>query len=174
MTNYKKALSIALVAILLAAGVFTNPVAAQSGRALFNWVIADRLLVQSGGLTVTGSSALADTAVTGTASVSGALTAATFANITAQSVITLTDNATLTPLGSLQPIASAAAIGIAGGTKIAHTTDRLTIVNIGAQTITFTETTGLNSAGNIALGAADTATLVWANGAWYQVAASNN
>lgn len=170
----RKALSVALVAIILAAGVLINPVAAQSGRALFNWVIADRVLVQSGGLTVTGSSALADTTVTGTESVSGALTAATLFNLTAQPVITMTADSTLTPTGSLTQIASAGAIGTAGGTKIAHTTDHLILVNIGAQTITFTETTGLNSAGNIVLGAKDTATLDWASGAWYQTAGSNN
>lgn len=102
------------------------------------------------------------------------LTVADFMNVTAQGVITLTSASTLTPVGSVQPILSVAAAFIDGGTKIAHTTDYLTLVNIGAQTITFTETTGLISAGNIALGAGDAATLVWANGGWIQISGSNN
>lgn len=102
------------------------------------------------------------------------LTAADFVNITAQNVITLTSASTLTPTGSVQRIASAGAVGIDGGTKIVHTTDYLILVNTGSNTITFTETTGLISAGNLALGAGDSATLVWANGGWVQIAASNN
>jgi cytoskeletal protein CcmA (bactofilin family) len=140
----------------------------------------------SGILTVTGASALVgavattgdvtvgdDLTVTDDASAND-LTVADFVNITAQTAISLTMNGWLTPTGSLQRLESAGAVMLDGGTKIAHTTDYLILVNTGAQTITFTETTGLISAGNIALGAGDAATLVWANGGWIQVAASNN
>lgn len=122
----------------------------------------------------TGDATVADDlTVTDDAAVND-LTVADFANITAQNAIALTSASTLTATGSLQPISSVAAAYIDGGTKIAHVTDYLILVNTGAQTITFTETTGLISAGNIALGAGDSATLVWANSGWIEIAASNN
>jgi hypothetical protein len=145
-----------LVAALL---VFArhSPADAQSGITNFDTV------VMSGDLIV------GDDATLG-----GDLTVGADLNITAQDAISLTMNATLTPTGSLQPLESAGAVSINGGTSIVHTTDYLVLVNIGAQTITISETTGLISAGNIALGAGDSATLVWADGGWIQVAASNN
>jgi cytoskeletal protein CcmA (bactofilin family) len=102
------------------------------------------------------------------------LTVADFFNVTAQGVVTATMNGWITPTGSLQPLTAAGAVSIDGGTNIAHLTDYLILVNIGAQTITISETTGLISAGNIALGAGDSATLIWADGGWIQIGLSNN
>lgn len=121
----------------------------------------------------TGDATIADDlTVTDDAAVND-LTVADFVNVTAQAGITLVNGATLTPTGSLQPVTSVAAAGVSGA-DIVHTTDYLILVNIGAQTITFTETTGLISAGNIALGAGDVSTLVWANDGWIEIARSNN
>lgn len=90
-------------------------------------------------------------------------------------VMVLTANSTINPSGTYQPISSTTALGRAGSAitvKPAGTV--LTLVNIGAQTITFTETGTLVSAGNVALGANDAATF-YSNGTnWYQVSASNN
>lgn len=129
---------------------------------------ADQFSVGNTGDAIVGD----DLTVTDDASAND-LTIADYANITAQSVLTLTNGAVFTPTGSLQPLAAAAALGVSGA-NIAHVVDFLMLVNIGGQTITITETTGLISAGNIALGAGDAATLVWANGGWIQVSGSNN
>lgn len=173
MTRIRKALVIALAAILVAAGVITSPVVAQSGRALFNWIIADRVLVQDGGLTVTGSSALADTSVTGTGSVSGIATFGTFVVMTPATVITMTNGATLTPLGSYQPLASAGTVGFGAITsKPAGTV--LTLVNTVNQTITITDGTTIVLSGNIALGQYDSLLLISDGTRWIMRSTSNN
>lgn len=88
---------------------------------------------------------------------------------------TITNGDTLNPTGSIQRVTAAGAVGMSGAeitVKQAGTV--LTLVNVGSNTITFTETGTLISAGNIALGAGDSATLVSDGTNWYQVAASNN
>lgn len=179
---YGTSLSIALVAILIAAGVFTNPIAAQSGRALFNWIIADKVLVQSGGLTVTGTSDLAgvvtasdDVAVGDDLTVADDAIFGSDISASPQTTLTVTMNGWITPTGTLQLVSAAGAVSLSGGHLAPGTAgDVLVLLNVGAQTITISETTGLISAGNIALGTLDSATLVWRLANWYQVAASNN
>lgn len=152
---------IAVIALLM---WLMNPAAAgaQGGITNFDSVVLSGDLIVGDDVTIGDGAAVND------------LTVADFVNVTAQTEIVLTMNGTLTPTGSLQPVSAAGAVSVNGGTSIVHTTDYLILVNVGAQTITFTETTGLISAGNIALGAGDSATLVWADGGWMQVAASNN
>lgn len=169
----RKALAVALAAILLAAGVFTNPVAAQSGRALFNWVITDRALVQDGGLTVTGSSLLANTAIVGTESVSGNATFATNVILTPATAISVTMNMTITPAGAYQPLTSAGTVNtsrIAAGTA----GTLLTLVNNSATTIVLTDTGTLKLSGNISLGQYDTLILLSDGTNWVQRSTSNN
>lgn len=92
-----------------------------------------------------------------------------------RTAITLVSDATLNATGTLQQITSAGAVGTSGASitvKPAGTI--LILLNVGANTITFTETGTLKSAGNIALGALDSATLVSDGTNWYQIAASNN
>ena len=88
---------------------------------------------------------------------------------------TVTDNGTLNALGTFQPVTAASAVGTSGANitvKPAGTI--LVLLNVGSNTITFTETGTLVSAGNIALGANDSATLLSNGTNWYQIAASNN
>ena len=154
-----------LPALLMAALLLfarPSPADAQAGITNFDSVVLSGDLIVGDDVTIGDGVAVND------------LTVADFLNVTAQTEIVLTMNGTLTPTGSLQPVSAAGAVSVNGGTSIVHTTDYLILVNVGAQTITFTETTGLISAGNIALGAGDSATLVWADGGWMQVAASNN
>jgi hypothetical protein len=87
----------------------------------------------------------------------------------------LTNNATLNPLGTFQPISSATAIGTSGANITVKSAGTLLILrNVGAQTITITETGTLISAGNIVLGAEDSATLLSDGTNWVQIGASNN
>lgn len=169
----RKALSIALVAILIAAGVFTNPIAAQSGRALFNWVIADRALIQDGGLTVTGSTALANTAIVGTESVSGNATLGGNLILTPATAISVTMNATITPLAAYQPLTSAGTVNTSSIT-VGAAGAVLTLVNSSATSIVFTDTGTLKLSANITLGQFDTLVLVSDGTNWVQRSTSNN
>ena len=87
----------------------------------------------------------------------------------------ITNGGSLNPLGTLQPISSTAAVGMSGANiTVEPAGTLLVLLNVGAQTITFTETGTLVSAGNIALGAGDSASLISNGTNWYQIAGSNN
>lgn len=92
-----------------------------------------------------------------------------------RTAITLTNNATLTAVGTFQQITAAAAIGTSGANiTVKPAGSILVLLNTGSNTITFTETGTLRSAGNIALGTLDSATLISDGTNWTQIAASNN
>lgn len=87
----------------------------------------------------------------------------------------ITENDTLNATGTMQPISSTAAAAMSGNSiTIKPAGTLLILVNVGAQTITFTETGILKSAGNIALGTLDSASLLSDGTSWYQIAGSNN
>lgn len=99
----------------------------------------------------------------------------TFLNTTPQTALTLVMNGDLTPTGTFQPVTAAGAVSVSGADIAAGTEgDLLVLLNIGSNTITLSETTGLVSAGDIALGTLDSATLVYRGTSWYQIGASNN
>lgn len=92
-----------------------------------------------------------------------------------RTAITVTNGGTVNPTGTYQQLTSATAVGMSGDnltTKPAGTV--LFLVNVGAQTITITETANIKSAGNIVLGTLDTAMLVSDGTDWYQTGLSNN
>lgn len=92
-----------------------------------------------------------------------------------RTAITVTMNGTINATGTYQRLTAAGAVSVSGDnvtTKPAGTV--LILVNSGAQTITITETANIKSAGNIALGALDSATLVSDGADWFQIASSNN
>ena len=99
----------------------------------------------------------------------------TFLRLQQSATVTLTENAALNPTGTFQAISSAAGVATSGNSitiKPAGTV--VMLLNIGGQTITFTETGILKSAGNIVLGTLDSATLLSNGTNWYQIGASNN
>jgi hypothetical protein len=89
-----------------------------------------------------------------------------------RTTITVTNGATITPTGSYQPLTAAGAVAASITARPAGSI--VTLINIGSNTITFTETATLISAGNIALGAGDATTLYSDGTNYYQVGASNN
>jgi hypothetical protein len=132
-------------------------------------------LIVIGGMSVSpadlGPAVWAQGGVTGFAS----LRVSNFYRAAPRAAITLTNNATLNATGTFQQITAASAIGTSGANitvKPAGTI--LILLNTGSNTITFTETGTLRSAGNIALGALDSATLLSDGTNWTQIAASNN
>ena len=92
-----------------------------------------------------------------------------------RTALTITMNGSINATGTYQPLTAAGAVSVSGDNLVVEPSGTLlTLVNVGSNTITITETANMVSAGNIALGAGDTATF-WSNGSdWYQVAASNN
>lgn len=154
-------------------------------------------------LTVTGTAAVGDDltvgdritstgnlAVGGDATVTGALNVTGNSDVTGNlevtdhpltqaelyiippSALTVTDGMVITPTGSVMELTAAGAVGaelIAAGDG-----QLLVLINIGAQTITISDTTTIESTGDIALGQYDTLTLMGSGVKWYQLAASNN
>lgn len=92
-----------------------------------------------------------------------------------RSAITVTDNGTINATGTHQRLTAAGAVGTSGDNlAIKPAGSILVLVNTGSNTITITETANIKSAGNIVLGALDTATLVSDGVDWYQISGSNN
>lgn len=92
-----------------------------------------------------------------------------------RTAIAVTQDATVNATGTFQRLTAAGAVSTSGASiTVKPAGTFLVLVNVGSNTITFTETGTLKSAGNIALGALDSATLVSDGTNWYQTAASNN
>lgn len=93
-----------------------------------------------------------------------------------RSAITVTVNGTLNATGTNQRIQAAFPGAATSGANITvkPAGTLLILTNVSTNTITFTETGTLISAGNIALGANDAATLLSDGTNWTQIAASNN
>ena len=92
-----------------------------------------------------------------------------------RATLTVTMNGTVNPSGTHQRLTAAGTVATSGANITVKPAGTLLILNnVGSNTITFTETGTLISAGNIALGAGDSATLISDGTNWRQTAASNN
>lgn len=92
-----------------------------------------------------------------------------------RTTMVLTSGSTVNASGTNQPISSTAAIFTSGALITVKPAGSLLILtNVGSQSITFTETGTLISAGNLVLGQHDSATLLSNGTNWRQIAASNN
>ena len=92
-----------------------------------------------------------------------------------RTTITMTQDKVLDTTGTFTRLTAAGAVSTSGASiEVEPAGTLLILVNIGSNTITFTETGTLKSAGNIALGALDSATLLSDGTNWYQISASNN
>lgn len=92
-----------------------------------------------------------------------------------RTAITVTQDGVVNPTGTYQrltAVTTTTTSGVSITVKAAGTI--LILQNVGSNTITFTETGTLISAGNIVLGANDSATLISDGTNWRQIAASNN
>lgn len=182
-----------LLALLFALALFLSGYAvmeAQTIRQNFEWVIAKRITVtlngitvQRGGVTVTdGGITVEDDDVTVTEGVTAAdvtvtddLTVDDDASIGSdltlgqQTVFTITQAGTLTPTGTYQQLTAAGAVSF-GSIVTGTAGDVLTLVNIGSNTITITDTGTLKLSGNAALGQYDSVTLLSDGTNWIQVA----
>jgi predicted acyltransferase (DUF342 family) len=130
-------------------------------------------LVVGDDATVTDALTAADVTVTDDATVTDDLTVGSDLTITPRAVITITQAVTLTPTGSYQQLTAAGAVSF-GAITAGTAGDLLTLVNIGSNTITITDTGTLKLTGNLALGQYDSATLLSDGTNWIQLATANN
>lgn len=134
-------------------------------------VLALASVLLFGTLVSLGSDLQAQTGVTGFSNVR----VSNFYRSTERATLVVVTNGTLNPTGTNQPISSTAAAALSGASITVKPDGSLLILrNVGAQSITFTETGTLRSAGNIVLGANDSATLLSDGTNWTQIGASNN
>lgn len=92
-----------------------------------------------------------------------------------RTAISVTMNGYITPTGTFQKLDSAGNVSVSGANlAVLPAGTIVTLVNVGSNTITLTETGTLNSAGNVALGANDSATFYSDGSDWWQTGSSNN
>lgn len=162
-------------------------VEAQTIKQNFEWVIAKRvtvtlngITVQRGGVTVSAGGVAVTEGVTTddmTASddvsvADGLTTLDLFATQTSSQ--TITAGGTITPTGLYHRITAAAARGTSSVAGVSTAGRIVTIVNVGSQTITLTDTGTLKLAGNAALGQYDSLVLLSDGTNWIQLAKTDN
>lgn len=182
-----------VIAVVLVLALFVG-VNAQAVATNFNWVVTKLLTVTdtatfTSGVNVAGALTAASTVdagattvdsliVDGAANFTGRIVAADYFATTdwmyfiPPAALTVTDGAVITPTATVMELTAAGAVGAelinAGDGQL------LILVNTGAQTITISDTATIESTGDIALGAADTLTLIGVGVKWYELASSNN
>lgn len=118
---------------------------------------------------------LADAWAQGGESMFDTVVAGNFFRAGQRATLTVTMNGTVNPTGTHQRLTAAGAVATSGANITVKPAGTLLILNnVGSNTITFTETGTLISAGDIVLGAGDSATLISDGTSWRQIAASNN
>lgn len=169
----RKTILSGLIAATLLAVLLNLPVLAQGITNFSNLVLSGDLTVGDDA-TVADTLTAADVTTSDDLTVGDDLTVADDATVTGdltlgqQSVITLTQAGTLTPTGSYQQITAAGAVSF--GSIVAGTAgDVLTLVNIGSNSITITDTGTLKLSGNAALGQYDTILLLSDGTNWIQI-----
>ena len=128
-------------------------------------------LTMNGWLTPTGSLTLLESA--GAVSIDGG---AKIAEGTAGDLLILLNvggSTIQTAADSVLELLGTGAMTLAGNFTV-DSTNATPVIAAAGSTITISETTGLVSAGNVALGTLDSATFVYRGTSWYQIAASNN
>lgn len=180
----RKLFAALLVACVLVS-VFALSVDAQSTWQRFNNVWVNALRVSgnesvSGTLGVTGATTVGGalgvtgaSTLTGATSVGAGLTVGTFIASTVANTLTVVADGTVTATGTLQPLTAAGGVGTSNVVVLPNGTI-VTFLNVGSNTITFTDTGTLVLSGNAALGAGDSVTLQSNGVNMYQIAASNN
>lgn len=163
-----------LIALLILAVVATsNSLPALAQISNFTSIVLSSDLSVGDDATVVDQFVSADMTATDDATVTDDLTVGSDVTITPQTVITITQAATLSPTGSYQQLTAAGAVSF-GAITAGTAGDLLTLVNIGSNTITITDTGTLKLTGNLALGQYDSATLLSDGTNWIQLATANN
>jgi len=129
-------------------------------------------------VTITGDTTTADVTIagdaeiTGAASIDGDLALGAGLGIAPQTAITVTNGGIITPTGALVLLQAASAVTATIATPADG--DIAILINTTSNAITIEDTTGQTMAGNLALGAGDTLTLIGNDDAWIELSRSNN
>lgn len=180
-----------VLALLVALCLFLSGYAAMNAQTIkqnFEWVIAKRITVtlngitvQRGGVTVTdGGITVEDDDVTVTEGVTAAdvtvsddlTTLDLYATQSTSQTIAATGG--ITPTGAYHQITAAAARGTSSVAGVSTAGRIVTLVNVGSNTITLTDTGTLKLGGNAALGQYDSITLLSDGTNWIQVSKADN
>ena len=166
-----------LLALLFTLALFLSGYAvmeAQTIKQNFEWIVAKRITVTLNGITVQrGGVTVTDGVTAADITASDDLTTLDL-YLTQTSVQTITVGGTITPTGSYHQITASAARGTSSVSGVSTAGRVLTLVNIGSNTITLTDTGTLKLAGNAALGQYDSITLLSDGTNWIQVSKADN
>ena len=170
-----KALAMPLAVALVLSVLFYGAVDAQGIKQTFGWIIARTLTVNTtstltGNVTTGADVSVGDdlAVVDDTTFTGNIIGAPATVQVIAQDTVINADN-------SYQPISSTAATSTANIVTDTSTAGQwITLVNVGSQTITLTDTGTLKLSANLALGASDSVRLIFDGTNWVQVSTSNN
>jgi hypothetical protein len=182
-------LIVALVIALLFGGLVNAPALAQTARQQFGWILAKRLTVDTtatiggaaaiagattvgGALAVTGNTSTAGLSATGDTALGGNVSLGDFTSLEYAGNLAVLDGGPLTPLRTFQQISAAGAAGMTVTTTSRGTI--VTIVNMGSNAVTITDTGTTMLGSNAALGQYDTLTLISDGTNMIELARANN
>lgn len=161
----RKAILSGLIAALLLAALLSLPVLAQVSN--FGSVTLEGDLIVGDDATVTDGLTTADLTVSDDATVADLYVA----QQTAQTIIY---QGTITPTGTYHQITAAAARGTSSVAGVSTAGRVVTLVNVGSNTITLTDTGTLKLSGNAALGQYDSLVLISDGTNWIQLSKTDN
>lgn len=166
-----------VLALLFTVALFLSGYAvmeAQTIKQNFEWVIAKRLTVTQGGVTVQKGTVAVTEGVTADDVTVADDTATADLYLTKQSTQTITAGGTITPTGAYHQITATAARGTSSVAGVNAAGRVVTLVNVGSSTITLTDTGTLKLGGNAVLGQFDSLTLLSDGTNWIELSKSDN
>jgi hypothetical protein len=130
-------------------------------------------LTVAGTAAVTGNASTGGTlAVTGNADVGGNVSIDNLIAFGNAGNVTVTPGAVLTPANTLTFVTAAGAAGV--GMGLGSTGQIVSVINMGTNAVTISDTVNSALSGDIALGQYDTLTMVFDGTRWIQLATANN
>lgn len=166
-----------VLALLFTVALFLSGYAvmeAQTIKQNFEWVIAKRLTVTQGGVTVQkGTVDVTENVTAFKVSATNYMQTANL-GLTQQPTQTITAGGTITPTGAYHQITATAARGTSSVAGVNAAGQVVTLVNVGSSTITLTDTGTLKLGGNAVLGQFDSLTLLSDGTNWIQLSKSDN
>lgn len=131
------------------------------------------LLTVAGALAATGNASTSgNMAVTGNANVGGSASIDKLIAFGNAGNVAVTPGAVLTPVNTLTFVSATGAAGV--GMGLGSTGQVVSVINMGSNAITISDTVNSALSGDIALGQYDTLTMVFDGTRWIQLATANN
>lgn len=170
--KHKSAVALLLTLVLFLSGYAVME--AQTIKQNFEWVIAKRLTVTSSGITVQNGNVAVTQGVTANDVTAADDTTTADLYLTQQVSQTIGFGGTITPTGAYHQITATAARGTSSVSGVATAGRVVTLINIGSNTITLTDTGTLKLSGNAVLGQYDSLVLLSDGTNWIQLSKTDN